>query len=79
MGLVRVIEGYVKEIKAHVPWMALMEESSTIIVKGLELTFAPLQVIDTFNTQELVSSMIGSIVSSMARSVEEIIQEDLER
>ncbi|CAD5224874.1 unnamed protein product [Bursaphelenchus xylophilus] len=76
IGLVRLVEGFVREIKVQVPWKNVLEESTTIYVKGLDLTFSPLRI-DNFNS-ELMSSMFGSIVSSMSRSTTEIIQDDME-
>ncbi|CAD5218348.1 unnamed protein product [Bursaphelenchus okinawaensis] len=76
VGLIRLIEGYVRELKVCVPWTKLMDESTIIYVKGLDLTFAPLNI-DNFNA-EMMSSMFGSIVSSMSRSTNEIIQEEIQ-
>uniref|UniRef100_A0A915ELE5 Autophagy-related protein 2 n=1 Tax=Ditylenchus dipsaci TaxID=166011 RepID=A0A915ELE5_9BILA len=71
IGVVSLVEGYVGEISACVPWKKLMSESTIIKVSGLELTLTPMMDINMANTQDLVSSMIGSIASSMdlARSV----------
>lgn len=87
VGVVSLMEGYVEEISTCVPWKNLMSESTIIKIRGLELTLTPLSDINMAKTQELgtfdfskkietfyfslVSSMIGSIASSMdlARSV----------
>ncbi|KAI1732177.1 autophagy-related protein 2 like protein B [Ditylenchus destructor] len=71
VGLVSLVDGFVEEISLCVPWKKLMIESTIIKVSGLQLTMTPLMDVNMTNTQDLVSSMIGSIASSMdlARSV----------
>lgn len=53
VGLVKFVQGFVSEIKIRIPWKDLLKDSTTIVVKGLALTFTPEQGINEFNTQEL--------------------------
>lgn len=53
IGVVSLVEGFVEEISACVPWKKLMTESTVIKIDGLQLTLTPLADVNMATTQEL--------------------------
>ncbi|KAL3071887.1 hypothetical protein niasHT_031078 [Heterodera trifolii] len=70
-------DGYVEELTVCVPWKRLLLDSTIVKINGLQLTLTPLQEINMANTQELMSSFVGSIASSMELAKSVIVDEQL--
>jgi len=69
IGVINVVEGLIGEISISVPFQKLMEESTVIMIKNLFVTVTPLKNINMSCTQDLMSSVIGTLVSTMETSV----------
>ncbi|VDM25339.1 unnamed protein product [Toxocara canis] len=65
-----VIEGYIGEVNASVPWQNLPQKSCEIEIRQLQITLQPQQTLTYDNQADLVSSMISSVVGSLASSME---------
>ncbi|KAE9553911.1 hypothetical protein FO519_002900 [Halicephalobus sp. NKZ332] len=69
IGIINVVEGLIGEVSINVPFQKLMEESTVIMIKNLFVTVTPLKSINMSCTQDLMSSVIGTLVSTMETSV----------
>uniref|UniRef100_A0AC34Q1V3 Autophagy-related protein 2 n=1 Tax=Panagrolaimus sp. JU765 TaxID=591449 RepID=A0AC34Q1V3_9BILA len=67
IGLVNVVEGLIGEVSINVPFQKLMEESVVIMIRDLYITLTPMKNLNV--TQDLMSSVIGTLVSTMETSV----------
>uniref|UniRef100_A0A915BPE2 Autophagy-related protein 2 n=2 Tax=Parascaris univalens TaxID=6257 RepID=A0A915BPE2_PARUN len=65
-----VIEGYIGEVNASVPWQNLPQKSCEIEIRQLQITLQPQQSLIHDNQANLVTSMISSVVGSLASSME---------
>uniref|UniRef100_A0A914WI11 Autophagy-related protein 2 n=1 Tax=Plectus sambesii TaxID=2011161 RepID=A0A914WI11_9BILA len=68
---IRLVDGYIGEITAEVPWAQLLNNSCLMEIKRLEVTIQPLKAVKLADLQpDLVSSMIESVIGSLASSME---------
>uniref|UniRef100_A0A914GZH6 Autophagy-related protein 2 n=1 Tax=Globodera rostochiensis TaxID=31243 RepID=A0A914GZH6_GLORO len=70
-------DGYVEELTVGVPWKRLLLDSTIVKIRGLQLTLTPLEEINMANTQDLMTSFVGSIASSMELAKSVIVDEQL--